>query len=107
MSAGESRRGALEVACFTNGKFLGYKRRERTLDGKGGDVVGMRSWPVYGYMTQAQAARELGVSRPRVAQLLNEGKLSRVFHFNRTYVSVYSLRALIAVREDRKVKKGA
>ena len=64
-----------------------------------------RSWPIYGYMTQAQAARELGVSRARVSQLLNDGQLSRVFHFKRTYVSVYSLRALMNVRQDRKVKE--
>lgn len=60
----------------------------------------MRTHPVYGYWTMAAAARELGVSRGRVTQMLSEGKLARVWNGGRSYVSGYSLRALLQGRAE-------
>lgn len=52
-----------------------------------------------GYVTLAEAARELGVSRQRVAQLVQLGRLGTLTIRGRVYVTCYSVKVLAAYRD--------
>jgi hypothetical protein len=52
----------------------------------------------------AAAADELGFTRPRINQLVNEGKLAVIEHNGRRYISDYSLRLF---RDDLRRRKEA